>query len=160
MKPKRHGFTLIEMLVVIAIIMILIGLLVPAFSKVKDHAKKVRANAEARQIETAWKAYLADHRVWGGAPVGSSARQMGPTEVAWLQGANPKGIMYLEIQASALVSGYFVDPWKRAYEFAVDTDYDNQVPLGPTVAMRSVAVWSLGRNGTRELVGGDDIQNW
>jgi prepilin-type N-terminal cleavage/methylation domain-containing protein len=159
MKPRRHGFTLIEMLVVIAIIMILIGLLVPVFNKVKEHAKKVRARTEVREIEMAWKSYLSDSRVWGAAPVSSTARQMGSTEVAWLQGGNPKGILYLEIQSAALMGGAFVDPWKRPYEFVVDDNYDNQctTPWGEDV-MKSVAVWSLGKDGARNSA--DDIEGW
>lgn len=54
---KRKCFTLVELLIVIAIIAILAGLLLPAIGKVKDKAKKVKAKSEANTLVIAIKSY-------------------------------------------------------------------------------------------------------
>src|SRR4051812_36680174 len=57
-KMKRlGGFTLIELFVVGAIIVVLIALLLPAISKARDHAKIVRCGGNLHGIGTALCTY-------------------------------------------------------------------------------------------------------
>ncbi len=53
----RAGFTLIELLVVISIIAILAAMLLPVLASVKNHAKKVKAQVEERDLATAIQNY-------------------------------------------------------------------------------------------------------
>ncbi len=58
----RHGFTLIEMLVVIAIIALLSTLIVPAVGRALSKAKSVRCLAHMKQIGTAIASFSSDNQ--------------------------------------------------------------------------------------------------
>src|SRR4029077_6416025 len=60
-KEDREAFTLIELLVVITIILILMGLLFPAFRGVQDQAKKTQGRNDLTQIVTAVNAYYTEY---------------------------------------------------------------------------------------------------
>lgn len=62
---KRNAFTLIEMLIVIAIIAILAGLLFPAISKVKEQSKRIQCVSNLRNIGLALHLYANE---WGQYP--------------------------------------------------------------------------------------------
>lgn len=59
---RRRGFSLIELMVVIAVIAILAAILLPVFATVKRRAQLTACSANLRQIGQAFTQYLSDHK--------------------------------------------------------------------------------------------------
>ena len=58
---KRKGFTLVELLVVISIIALLMAILMPALSRVKDQAKTIICRVNLKNLSLAWTMYADDN---------------------------------------------------------------------------------------------------
>ena len=58
---RRRGFTLLQLLMVVAIISLLIATLLPAMSKAREASRRMACLANLWHIGTAWHAYLDDH---------------------------------------------------------------------------------------------------
>jgi len=61
-RPWRAGFTLVELLVVVAVIGVLASLLLPALSKARGRALAVSCLNNVRQLGFAWQMYADDNR--------------------------------------------------------------------------------------------------
>jgi len=60
-RSSRQGFSLLDLLVVIAIIAILAAMLLPALSSAKQRALRVVDTANLKQLGAGWTMYPGDH---------------------------------------------------------------------------------------------------
>lgn len=155
----RQGFTLMELLVVIGIIMLLMGILFPALTKARDTARRTKAKADVKQLDIAFKAIAADsHGDWSAAGIGpaESGRDMDRSAIDYLTGSNPKGAVYMEFDRGSTNASGFVDPWQTPYHVAMGTD--SVSPAGAPNLPRMVAAWSSGPD--RVSGNKDDVKSW
>ena len=135
----RRGFTLIEVLVVVAILGILAAIVVPRIMDRPDEARRVAAKADTAAIVQALKLYRLDNGNYPQTDQGLAALVQKPTTNPvpsnWKQGG------YLDKLPK--------DPWGREYQF-----------LNPGVR-GEIDVFSLGADGARGGEGNNaDIGNW
>ncbi len=80
-----HGFSLVELMVVMAIIAVLLSLLLPALQKARSSAKQVQCLSNLRQLGQASFMYAGENK--GLLPV-RPANSPWPPQVAWWPGVN------------------------------------------------------------------------
>lgn len=99
----KKGFTLIEIITVISIIIVLVGLLFPALNRAREQAKEQKARAMISSLEVAVNMYYTD---LGQYPENLS-ELINPTE----EGYGP----YMD--NDEYKDGNFIDPWGKPYEY-------------------------------------------
>jgi prepilin-type N-terminal cleavage/methylation domain-containing protein/prepilin-type processing-associated H-X9-DG protein len=90
--PPRPAFTLVELLVVLAIVGVLVGLLLPAVQRVRDAGMRLKCANNLHQIGLAATQY---HDVQGSFPPGSCSAS-GPNKAYFLAGWTTFLLPYLE----------------------------------------------------------------
>ena len=159
-QPTIHktGFTLIEILAVIAIIGILAAILVPVGGHARKAALKRRATVEMNSIKLAVLQFYDEHGYmpWPGDPkVGPDQWTAGDADqlavMLILTGDNAMKKTYLQIPEKsrpAPDSLVFIDPWKQPYRVGLDRDMDGAVmpdgTVGGDYVKEKALVYSLG----------------
>ena len=144
------GFTLLELLVVVAIIGILVGIMLPAIGGVKLKAQIKKAESDVKSLAVACRAYHTEYGRWVGDPKNSKTYES--TDNTFMEkltaadpGANPKQINFIEWQRPNAGELGMVDPFKAKQPYRISINVDGN----------AVTVWSYGPDGTNG--GGDDI---
>jgi prepilin-type N-terminal cleavage/methylation domain-containing protein/prepilin-type processing-associated H-X9-DG protein len=121
-RTRSVGFTLVELLVVIAVIAILAGLLLPALSRAKAQALRIQCLNSEKQLSLAWMLYSGDNRDYLVLNGAGRPRNSGP--YLWVLGSNhgfQDGLLqpqYLVNPAHALFAPYL----KNAQIYKCPTD--------------------------------------
>lgn len=123
---NRCGFTFVELISVIAIIVILLSIVVIGGSNARTRARMGQAKSEIAALEAAINAYRTDVGTFPVDPQGASVnadtvRQLGGLDASGAVIAslpNDWNGPYMEFDRSRLASGSgeFLDPWGNAYK--------------------------------------------
>ena len=100
---QRKGFTLIELMIVVAIIIILAAVAIPNYLNMTTRAKKSRVAADFDTLATALEAYNTD---WGHYPTSATALTFGHDEdFPELSGVGDVGATLLNAEDNSTVTG-------------------------------------------------------
>lgn len=153
---SNSAFTLIELLIVIAIIAILAGLAFPAVQGALESGKKAQARNDVHQLAAAIKAFQLEYGRLPSTATDSDQAGDNPAIISALIASNPsinpRNIIFFEPKiARAGKNGLdqadgnkYKDPWGNAYSFILDTDYNNKITNQGQVAFTTVIVTSPG----------------
>ena len=158
------GFTLVELLVVIAIIAVLAAAGFAGGTAAMNRARKVTAQAAATSVATAIEQFYSDYSALpgtGDSDADNLSTFPGGTGIDILKALtgkdttqNPRGVRYLSLQeakgtakpkggatydASGTITGLY-DPWGRPYYIAIDYNYDDQLTVNPGITGTSTTL--------------------
>ena len=128
---RSAGFTLVEMLTVIAIIAILIGVTGLSLVKARELARRARADAELREMVAAWLQYQQLYEEWPSAVKGKIGIDVDDTVLDPLvnpeSSDNSRGLVLLNVTLPK--GGSFNDPWGTPYRLSFDSDTERKASV-------------------------------
>lgn len=191
-RPSRRtssGFTLVELLVVISIIVVLAAMSLGAIGVVSKKAKNTQTLNDATRLKSALDGYYREYSrlpsfgmpsdememegqaaselliiLLGKEEVGSEMQN--PRQLAFLDSKSVTnkakgGLVFSSSSANALPEGFY-DAWGKPFRLKIDDDYDGDIPdpLKQGGTIRG-ATFALYSYGQDGKLGeGDDIKTW
>jgi prepilin-type N-terminal cleavage/methylation domain-containing protein len=134
---RRRGFTLVELLVVIAVISILAAMLLPALATAKSEALRIQCVNNQKQMTVAWSMYPADNRE---ALILNGGDQSFASQYPhlWVYGGN-----------------HGDPPTLTNVQYLIGANYALMAPLQPQAALykcpADTSTWSAGETGKKVL---------
>lgn len=131
-KFETCSFTLIELLTVMAIILLLVGLLLPALQYSRVQAKKHIARTDISNLYNALTSYHQEYGYWPQPTTWVDLSTMlngnihpytgvGAASGSWSSNNNAKAIRFMEFKTNQVnTAGEFIDPWGTAYMVLCD----------------------------------------
>ena len=175
---KRRHFTLIEMLVVVAVIAILIGILIPTIGTVMEKVKQSQTKAVINSLRLAIKQYEstygflpftgenADKSILyePGSPTNSDYVDLLTTLEGSDTSLNPRGIKFLDLSDAD-----YDDAWDEELSVVLDLNYDssidNSLIYGAGTKNTEIVIWSAGPDGDHDADDShadneDNVNSW
>lgn len=134
---NRKGFTLLELLVVMAIIFLLMGVVLAGWNAARNRALELKTRRQIEQIKTSLTAYYGDYGALPSDPGGETDEDF----TAIMRGGNRRGYTYMDFHER---SRGMRDHWGNFYQYTIDPGTD------------TVRVWSNGATASTD----DDVRSW
>lgn len=151
MRPLR-AFTLIELLTVIAIIVVLTGIAVPAAMAVRESAKHGMAADRVAALAVAMDAYRLEDPQKRFPPAEADATLRTGSGMRALDLLAPLGLAWHGEDIDRAAGGALRDPWQQPYRYRLDASMDGiadrpaaQPGWNPRSQEPWAYVWSAGR---------------
>jgi general secretion pathway protein G len=140
----RSGFTLLEILIVLAIIIVIAAMVVPNLVGAQQKANEDATYAIIKGVESVAKRYAVDH---------SGTYFTGSGQSAWQEFMNPEPFRGKQLRP------YYEEPPTDAWGNVLSYEWNGDGHSKSANALKP-AIWSFGANGQDDGGEGDDINNW